>query len=103
MNVRTAYLSTSLGSKLQWQQAAGGAKYDNRRILLVFRRRRHLILGQFERNAVTLVGDASEMQRIPVNNDFPAAHSEKTAEIDDGRAHRSGAIDDHVYNAPHVL
>jgi hypothetical protein len=68
--------------------------------VLVFRRRRHLILCQFERDAVTLIGDASEMQRIPINDDFPAADTEKTTEADDSSTHQVGAIDDHVDNPP---
>src|SRR5258705_3842354 len=88
---------------LQWLQAAGGAKHHDRRILLVFRRRRHLLLGQLERDAVALIGNAPEMKRVPVDHDFPAADAEKTAEINDGRAHRSGAIDDHIDDTPHVL
>ena len=36
-------------------------------------------------------------------DDFAAADAEKTAEIDHRRAHRAGAIDDHVDDPPHVL
>src|SRR3982074_3351345 len=97
------FLRTYLGTKLQWQQAAGGAEHHDRCTLLVFRRRHHLIFGQFESDAVTLGGDASEMQRVPIDHDFSAADPEKTAEIDDSRAYHSGAIDDHVDDAPHVL
>ena len=68
--------------------------------VLVLRRRRHLILCQFERDAVTLIGDASEMQRIPINDGFPAADTEKTTEIDDSSTHQAGTIDDHVDNPP---
>src|SRR6266436_6063833 len=103
MRAPTVCFSKSLRAGLQWLQAAGGAKHHDRRILLVFRRRRHLFLGQLERDAVALVGNAPEMQRVPVDHDFPAADAEKTAEIDDGRAHRSGPIDDHVDDAAHVL
>src|SRR5260370_4818394 len=88
---------------LQWLQAAGGAKHHDWCILLVFRRRHHLLLGQLERDAVALVGNAPETQRVPADHDFPAADAEKTAEIDDGRAHRTRAIDDHVDDAPHGL
>src|SRR5260370_11609844 len=98
----TVCFSKSLRAGLQWLQAAGGAKHHDRCILLVFRRRRHLLLGQLERDAVALVGNAPEMQRVPFDHDFPAADPEKTAEIYDSRAHRSGAIDDHIDDAPHV-
>ena len=39
-------------------QAAGRTENDDRRVLLVFGRRRYLGLGQLERDAVTLVGNA---------------------------------------------
>src|ERR1700687_416023 len=95
--------SKFLRAGLKWLQAAGGAEHHDRRVLLVFGRRRDLILCQFERDAVTLVSDAPEMQRVPVYHDFSAADAEKAAEIDDGGAHHSGAIDDHVDDVPHVL
>src|SRR5258708_6613375 len=41
--------------KLPWLQTAGGAEHHNRRVFLVFRRRHHLFLGQFKRDAVALV------------------------------------------------
>src|SRR6185436_19736686 len=48
-------------------QAAGHAEHNQRRVLLVFRRRIDLLLGQFQRNAVALAGDAAEMQRVPID------------------------------------
>src|SRR3984893_19305234 len=90
-------------TELQWLQGAGGAKHHNGGGFLVFRCSTHLILCQFKRDAVALAGDASEMQRIPVDHDFPAADAEKAAEIDHGRAHRTGTIDDHVDDVPHIL
>ena len=42
-------------------------------------------------------------QRVPVNDDLPAANAEKAAEIDHGRAHHSGTIDDDIDDAAHVL
>ena len=45
----------------------------------------------------------SEMQRAPVDHDLAAADAEKAAEIDHRGAHRAGAIDDHIDDAPHVL
>src|SRR5712664_3523016 len=55
-------LQLSLMVELPRLQVAGRAEHDDRRILLVFGRRRHLLLGQFERDAVALVGNAPEMQ-----------------------------------------
>src|SRR5713226_5879904 len=53
-------LQLSLVIELQRLQATGRAKHDDRRILLVFGRGGHLLLGQFERDAVVLVGNAPE-------------------------------------------
>src|SRR5712671_722133 len=100
---RANRISPPLRTKLQGLQTARCAEHDDRRILLVFRRRPHLLLGQFERDAVALVADAPEPQCIPVDHDFPAAYAQKTAEIDDGCAHLAGAIDDHVDDPPHIL
>src|SRR5882724_5283664 len=91
------------GLKLQWFQAARRAEHHDRLILLVFGRRGHLVLRQFERDAVALAGDAAKMQRAPVDRDLTAADAEEAAEIDDGRAHRCTPIDDHIDDAPHVL
>src|SRR2546423_4855894 len=49
-------------------QAAGRAEHDDRRILLVFGRSADLVLGQLQRDAVTLVGDRAESQRAPVDD-----------------------------------
>src|ERR1700722_5411821 len=89
--------------RAEWLQAARGAEHHDRRILLIFGRCVHLILGQFERDGVALVGDAAEMQRVPVDDDLSAANAEKATEIDNGRANSSGAIDDHIDNVSHVL
>src|ERR1700722_6004126 len=93
----------SLMIKLPWLKAAGSAENHDRRVFLVFRRRHDLFLGQFKRDAVALVGDAAKMQRIPIDNDLPAADAEKTAEVDDGGAHRAQAVDDHIDDTPHVF
>src|ERR1700733_174422 len=85
------------------QQGARRAEHHDRRVFLVFGRRLYLVLGQFKRDAFALVGDLWEMQRGPVKDDFPAADAEKAAEIDHGRAHLTGAIDDHVDDSPHIL
>src|SRR6476469_5789177 len=66
-------LSNVLLARLPRLQAAGSAKHHDRLILLVFRRRPYLILGQFEGDAIALVGDASETQRVPVDDDLAAA------------------------------
>src|SRR5580698_6756799 len=58
-------------------QAARGAEHHDRGVFLVFRCGGHLILGQIERDAVALVGDAAEMQRVPVDHDFATADAEK--------------------------
>src|SRR5882724_6614352 len=100
---RANRISPPLRTKLQGLQTARCAEHDDRRILLVFRRRPHLLLGQFERDAVALVADAPETQRIPVDHDFPAAYAQKTAEIDDGCTDLAGAIDDHIDDPPHIL
>src|SRR5689334_542623 len=84
-------------------QTAGGAQHDHRRILLVFGRLAHLLLGQFQRDAVALVGDAAEPERLPVDHDLAAADAEKAAEIDHCGAHRAAAVNDHVDDAAHVL
>src|ERR1700733_3195751 len=85
------------------QQGARRAEHHDRRVFLVFGRRLYLVLGQFKRDAFALVGDLCEMQRVPVDDDFPAADAEKAAEIDHGRAHLTGAIDDHLHDPPHLL
>src|SRR5215472_519768 len=85
------------------RQAAGRAKHHDRRILLVFGGGGDLGLGQFQRDAVALVVDATEMQRVPVDDDLAAADAEEAAEIDHGGAHRAGAIDNDVDDASHVL
>src|SRR5450631_1355561 len=87
----------------EWQQGARRAEHHDRRVFLIFRRRLYLVLGQFKRDAFALVGDLSEMQRVPVDDDFPAADAKKAAEIDHGRAYVPGAIDDHVDDPPHIL
>src|SRR3954467_2437562 len=51
-----------LRTQLQRLQATPCAEHNDGCILLVFRRSNHLILGQFKRDAVALVGDAPEMQ-----------------------------------------
>src|ERR1700752_4919342 len=84
-------------------QTAGGAEHDHRRILLVFRRLVHLFLGQFQRDAVALVGDGAETQRPPVDHDLAAADTEEAAEVDHRSAHRAAAIDDGIDNATHIL
>jgi hypothetical protein len=43
------------------------------------------------------------MQGIPVDDDFPAADAEKTAEVDHSRAHRTAAVDDYVDDPAHSL
>src|ERR1700691_5282980 len=87
----------------EWQQGARRTEHHDRRVFLVFGRRLYLVLGQFKRDAFALVGDLSEMQRVPVHDDFPAADAEKAAEINHGRAHLAGAIDDHAEDSPHIL
>src|SRR5262249_49334094 len=84
-------------------QTAGGAKHDHRRILLVFGRLAHLLLGQFQRDAVALVGNRAEAQRAPVDDDLATADAEEAAEIDHRGAHHAFAVDDDVDNAAHVL
>src|SRR3954463_10241507 len=84
-------------------QTTGSTKHDDRRVLLVFGRRRDLRLGQFERDAVTLAGDAAETQRAPFDNDLPAADAKETAEIDHRSAHIALTIHDCVDDAPHIL
>src|SRR3954452_9795769 len=61
----------------KWLQDSRRAEYHDRLILLVFGRRPHLILCQFKRDAVTLVGDAAKMQCILVNHDRSDANAEK--------------------------
>src|SRR5262245_28541121 len=84
-------------------QTAGGAKHDHRRVLLVLRRLAHLVLGQFQRDAVALVGDGAETKRPPVDDDLAAADTEEAAEVDHRGAYRAAAIDDGIDNAAHVL
>src|SRR5262245_6789740 len=84
-------------------QTARGAEHDHRRILLVFRRLGHLFLGQFQRDAVALVGDGAEAKRPPVDHDLAAADTEEAAEVDHRGAHRAAAIDDGIDDAAHVL
>src|SRR5260370_36905659 len=57
---------------VQRLQIAGRAQYHDRLVLLVFGRCGDLGLGQFERDAIALVGDTPEMQRVPVDYDFSA-------------------------------
>src|SRR3954454_7293005 len=104
MNLRVALIcSRLLAIKLQRLQTTRRAEHNDRLVLLVFGCRGHLLLGQFQRDAVTLVRDAPEMQRAPIDDDLPNANPEKSPEIDDSRAHCSRTIDDHVDDASHVL
>src|SRR5215831_16279682 len=89
--------------KLQRFQTAGRAQHHDRRIFLVFRCRLDLFLGQFERDPGAFVGDLAEMQRVPVDDDLPAADTEKTAEVDHGGTHDTGTINNHIDDASHVL
>src|ERR1700744_4096885 len=66
--------------ELQRLQGAGSPQHHDRRIFLVFGRGFHLILGQFERDGVALVGNAAKPQRVPVDHALPAADTEKAAE-----------------------
>src|ERR1700754_2635621 len=89
--------------KIPRVQSTGRAEHNDRRVLLVFRRRVDLFLGQLERDAVALAGNTSETQSVPVDHDFPAANAEETPEIDHRGAHRAFAVHDHVDDTPHVL
>src|ERR1700741_2024981 len=60
-------------------QAAGSAEHDHRLILLVFWRLAHLVLGQFQRDAVALVGNGAETQCTPVDDDLAAANAKEPA------------------------
>src|SRR5262245_53242887 len=84
-------------------KTAGRAEHDHLRILLVFGRLAHLFFGQFQRDAVALVGDGAETKRAPVDDDLAAADTEEATEVDHRGAHRSAAIDDGIDNAAHVL
>src|SRR6266481_2804597 len=84
-------------------QTTRRAKHNKRRVFLIFRSRRYLLLGQLECDAVALVGNAAEVKRVPVDDDFSAADTEEAAEIDHGGAYRAFAIHDRVDDAPHVL
>src|SRR5215831_5743012 len=92
------YPSSHLMLFVQRRQVAGRAEHDDRRVLLVFRRGCHLRLAQFQRDAVALVVDPPEMQRVPVDHNLAAADAEEAAEVDDGGAHRAGAVNDDVDN-----
>src|SRR5262249_1379369 len=67
-------------------KGGGLAQHHDRRVLLVFGRGGDLSLGQFQRDAVLLVGDVAEMEGAPVDHDLAAADTEKAAEIDHGRS-----------------
>src|SRR5438105_2013611 len=84
-------------------QTAGRAEHDHRSIFLVFGRLAHLFLGQLQRDAVALVGDAAKTKGAPVDHDLTAADTEEAAEIDHRGAHHAVAADDDVDNAAHVL
>ena len=56
-----------------------------------------------KRNDIALVAIRIEVQCIPVDRDLAAADTEEAAEIDDGRAHTPGAIDNDIDDAPHVF
>src|SRR3954464_8000957 len=88
---------------LPGQQLAGRSENDDRLVLLIFRRRYHLLLGQVERDAVALVRDAAKMQCIPVDDDLAAADAEEAAEIDHSGPNHAGAVDDDVNDTAHVL
>src|SRR3569833_165834 len=66
---------------LPGQQLAGRSENDDRLVFLIFWRGDHLLLGQLERDAVALVGDATKMQCIPIDSDHAAADAEDAAEI----------------------
>src|SRR5215212_10355513 len=101
--LQTAFSLDALTIKLQRLQTARRAKHHYRLILLVFGRCRYLLPRQFQGDAVTLIRDAPEMQRAPLNHDLSDPDPEKSSEIDDGGANYTGPIDDHVDDAPHVL
>src|SRR5262245_30299916 len=63
-------------------QTARRAEHDYRRIFLVFGRLAHLLLGQFQRNTVALVGNGAETKRAPIDDNLAAADAEESAEID---------------------
>src|SRR6185312_12203982 len=88
---------------IQRLQLARRAKHHNRLVLLVFGCRRHLRLGQFERNGIAVLVDPPEMQRVPIDHDLAAADTEKAAKIDHGGAHLARAVDDDVDDMTHVL
>src|SRR5262249_31685972 len=58
-------------------EIAGLAQHHDGRVFLVFRRGGDLGLGQFQRDAVLLVGDVAEMQGAPVDHDLAAADAEE--------------------------
>src|SRR6202022_4960799 len=56
------FLRYLLMVKIERRQAAGRAQHHDRLVFLVFGRGVDLLLGQFKRDAVALVGNAAEMQ-----------------------------------------
>src|SRR5581483_8148403 len=48
-------------------------------------------------------GDVAEMQCVPIDDDLPAANTQKAAKIDYSRAHRPLAVDDDINDASHVF
>src|SRR5262249_18360483 len=85
------------------RQAVRRAEHYQSLAVLVFRCGVDLIARQVQRDAVVLAAGRGERQGIPVDGDPAIADAEKAAEVDDGRAHLSGAIDHHVDHPSHVL
>ena len=103
MGPRTGYLSGLAVIRRQRLELAERAEDDHGLALLVFRRGFHLVAGEFERDRAPRLARRREMQRIPVDRDLAAADAEEAAEIDDGGAHLTGAVDQHVDDPAHIL
>ena len=78
------------------------AEHDNGLAGLIFRSRADLIAGQIKADAIWLIG-RRKMQGPPIDYDFSAAYTEKTAEIDHGSAHLPALVDEDIDDTTKVL
>jgi hypothetical protein len=71
--------------------------------MLIFGCGLHLIAGELERDVRAGLAWWRKVQCAPIHRYLAAADPEKSAEVDDGSAHFSSVIDQHIHYAAHIL
>ena len=79
------------------------AKHDDGVALLIFRRGLDLIACQLKRDHIAFRIIGRKMQGLPIDRNFPAADPKKAAEINDGGARLSVAINNDIDEASHIF